>query len=403
MKYAVRMRIRVAILFAAAALAIGGCKRTNKSKSEHNPPAATADQPTAPAAAKKSAACASVDDCTPRCDGGDAVACRELGALLRHGAAGRDPDLARARATYEKACKAGDQPACAALGDMLLNGLGGDQNHARALQLSNAACAAGVGSGCQNAGIMHLVGAGVAVDKDAARDAFARAAKAFQPACDGGDADACADLGLLHERGLVSAGDATSPLSLYEKSCTGGSDKGCVTLANALVAGKITQPDPQRAIGLLTDACNRGAGEACNQLGRFYMNGAPGIGQSSEQAYAMFQKACDNAYAPGCGTMAELMMDGQIKTGGPAQALKLYQRSCKLGDTTGCYRMGQMSMVDPSPENVDKAIGYYGQACNMGMGPACRELAGLIKSKEPDRAKELRALACRLGDTESCD
>ena len=82
------------------------------------------------------------------CTLGDMAGCNNLGTVYQFGSTGfRDPD--KAAALYEQACSNGEMDGCANLGLLLLNMPGAvSQDKARARQLLQKACSAGVARAC---------------------------------------------------------------------------------------------------------------------------------------------------------------------------------------------------------------------------------------------------------------
>ncbi len=109
------------------------------------------------------------------CQRDDPYACTATGDLARNPPRGEDPDPARARWHYDKACVLGDGEGCYALVEQL----GADQP-ARVVVLLDRACELGEPRGCARAGDEYASGERVARN-------LTRAAAAWQLACDSGE------------------------------------------------------------------------------------------------------------------------------------------------------------------------------------------------------------------------
>ncbi len=109
------------------------------------------------------------------CQRDDPYACTAMGDLSLNPPRGEEPDPARARWHYDKACVLGDGEGCYALVEQL----GGEQP-ARIVVLLDRACELGEPRGCARAGDEYASGERVARNME-------RAAAAWQVACDSGE------------------------------------------------------------------------------------------------------------------------------------------------------------------------------------------------------------------------
>lgn len=109
------------------------------------------------------------------CQRDDRYACTATGNLARNPPRGEDPDPARARWHYDKACRLGDGEGCYALVEQL-----GDEQPARVVVLLDRACELGEPRGCARAGDEYASGERTARNME-------RAAAAWQLACDSGE------------------------------------------------------------------------------------------------------------------------------------------------------------------------------------------------------------------------
>jgi TPR repeat protein len=85
----------------------------------------------------------------------------------------------------------------------------------------------------------------------------------------------------------------------------------------------------------------------------------------------------------------------------PVAAIRFYTEACRRGVATGCFRQGWLTAVGLGvDEDAERAEELYDQACNLGSGGACRELARLWQEPEraPDRVRLLeRSCALHYG------
>jgi serine/threonine protein kinase len=158
------------------------------------------------------------------CDGGDALACSNPGAMHADPAGIASDDAnARARVLYRQACDGGDASGCSNLGLMLAHGTGGIRDEAQAATLYKKACDGGNAVGCSNLGLAYANGHGVSQDS-------ARAFVLFKQACAGGAAPGCSSLGSMYETGTAVALDRAEAVRLYRLGCNAGNDWGCSQL-----------------------------------------------------------------------------------------------------------------------------------------------------------------------------
>jgi TPR repeat protein len=109
------------------------------------------------------------------CQRDDPYACTATGDLARNPPRGEDPDPARARWHYDKACVLGDGEGCYALVEQLAG-----EQPARVVVLLDRACELGEPRGCARAGDEYASGERVARNME-------RASAAWQAACDSGE------------------------------------------------------------------------------------------------------------------------------------------------------------------------------------------------------------------------
>ena len=122
-----------------------------------------------------------------------------------------------------------------------------------------------------------------------------------------------------------------------------------------------------------SEQCDKGNGESCNTLGAMY------------QRYR-----------------------GPDKKPDYARAEKLYQASCNRNNAKGCANLGSLYRYGyPGVAKNDDAFKKYGtQACNMGEGRGCRDLATyyFMRPEESERVKAgpLLLRSCNSGYPEGC-
>jgi hypothetical protein len=154
-------RIGVLVLLVATA----ACSKSQESKPEK---------------AAEPAALANKDE---KCPGGTVKGCLQAAQEAE-----KKGDAARAFELHERVCEAGVARECTVLGSLVWQGRGVSADPARAYTLYLRACEGGDAAGCFNAAICHRTGA-------CAEKSDEQATKLLRRACDGGDSRACATLG----------------------------------------------------------------------------------------------------------------------------------------------------------------------------------------------------------------
>jgi TPR repeat protein len=241
--------------------------------------------------------CASIQP-TPRsielfdraCAAKDGEACSELS---RRYLCGIDvaQDLARAAALEEQACDLDFIPACAHVAQLTAYPQAVVEP-AAAFRDADKGCKAGDPDACVALGVAYLQGLGTPPDP-------ARAAAIFTAGCERGDFAACSSLAMQTALGLGVAKDLPRAAALAERACGAGMPLACHTLGSV----KFEQGDVRRAEALLAETCALPArASSCDNLGLLYARG--GV---RDKAAAAFRRGCEQAYAPACTHLGQLM------------------------------------------------------------------------------------------------
>lgn len=87
-----------------------------------------------------------------------------------------------------------------------------------------------------------------------------------------------------------------------------------------------------------TQACLGGTLTGCHAaaLDAYYAKASP---DTDARALALFQKACDQGYAPSCNGLGVLYAEGRGVGKDPVRAASLYRRSCEADASTGCQHL----------------------------------------------------------------
>jgi TPR repeat protein/tRNA A-37 threonylcarbamoyl transferase component Bud32 len=313
------------------------------------------------------------DHWRPECTNRRATACVGLADLLAGGQGGPvdgpgATGLYRWVADlYADRCDRRPGPSCAALAALYDAGQGVGADPQRAAALRERACEGGDSEVCVSLGDTYREGRGVAADSGRATALYLRAREAFAAPCDAGDLPRCLALGDLLRDGRGGAADPAQALTRYQQACAAGEQRGCARVG-ALLLAEGPLRDLARGETVLQTACDAGEPEACTALGHLRVDIQHAVG-----SVALFQRACDGGSPAGCRELA------------------------------GAYLRGQSVAAD-----IGRGLALLDRACVADDFEACDDLAGLLSGERTDvppqreRARALRAVACRGGVAEAC-
>lgn len=213
------------------------------------------------------------------CRSGEPRGCTSVGDALWMGAANVTKDVRTAVRYYTAGCNGGDAMACTNLG-VLYMGAGSPIvpiDAKKSLELSVRACNGGVSTACGNTGLRYEFGMDVPKDLGMAEALFKRA-------CQISDGD-CLRLGILYQHGVGGHRDDRVASALYERSCSASeaATSGFPALAchlNAKVYGAPTRSIDaealKRTLEVMKPQCEEKISRACS----FYGVAAHALGRS---------------------------------------------------------------------------------------------------------------------------
>jgi TPR repeat protein len=158
--------------------------------------------------------------------------------------------------------------------------------------------------------------------------------------------------------------DAARAATLQGQACSYGDARGCVALARLFLPGSGARPEPARAVALLEQGCTLRSLTACSML-------------------------------------AGILERGELASRDLGRARSLYVKTCDGGLAGDCYSLAHLVQRAQGARNV-AAFDLLGRGCNGGSTPACRELASLYGSREPEKALVYYRKACAAGDAPAC-
>ena len=198
------------------------------------------------------------------CDLGNAEGCYDLALELGN--------TEEAAVAYEQACDGGNALACTNLGYMYEHGEGVAKDLEAGLRLfrkgcDGSACTGPNNLGCVNLGRAYRDGIGTPVDA-------VRAMGLFRDVCERTPVNeqdgqtihrSCSLAGTIILFGKVPVRDVSRALSLLEKGCAAGDTFGCFNLGVLYEFGDEVTKDATRAAKYYARACERGDAEACQR------------------------------------------------------------------------------------------------------------------------------------------
>jgi len=283
-----------------------------------------------------------------------------------------DTDRAKANRFYETACDGEQATACNKLGFSYESGLGIAKDTAKARAFYEKGCTLGGAMACRNAAILLRDGAAGEPDQKAA---FAL----FEKACKGDDAPGCYDVGFSYANARGVEKSYQNAAVALEKSCTGKVAEACAMLGAILVGGGDgLEKNVPRGVSMLIDGCQQDDFQACGNLA--VLSSTKVIDDpTAEKRAAWAEKACTGKYAGGCVELALLFERG---LGGKKRDLKealTYQiKACDLDSAIGCNNVGLMMEKGLGiAKNPERAAESYARACKLGLEEACKEAATL--------------------------
>ncbi len=342
--------------------------------------------------------------CAAQCGKGDVGSCYHLGI---HYLSGKDlpRDDARAADLFEKSCGAGIAQACYARAKQQLRDIQSGKvspdgaGRAKVREFADKACDLGDGWACFSAAEWYLSeGPQAVLPKDPTR-----AVAFLRRGCDLGYGPSCSALGKMLVEGKLAAKDVAVAVGVLQRACEGGETEDCVDLGDILRKGQGASKDGVKAIAAYQRGCNLGDMRACNAAGSVYGEG-DGVPRDVAKAYSFFEKGCPEKGfgADACTSLAGMYERGTGIPKDMARAAALYERACGSG---GCLRAAEIwQHGDGVTADPARAFSLYEKACTQwGEKKACDAFGPLLERKDKERARSFYADQCtRTQDKAAC-
>jgi uncharacterized protein len=198
---------------------------------------------------------------------------------------------------------------------------------------------------------------------------------ALLAACKAGKGQACLDAGVRTINGKGAPKDPARALELYQKACTLKVGKACGYASNLLL-GDGGALDEKKSRALRERGCALDDSSSCNNLGSAWADGKDGVDRRDfKKARGYWERACKLRDGLGCFNVGNAHRLGEGVKVDMKQALARFQQSCDLGESKGCTELAILYYEGKAvPKNVPKAIELLGRACSLGSQIGCKNL-----------------------------
>lgn len=146
------------------------------------------------------------------------------------------------------------------------------------------------------------------------------------------------------------------------------------------------------------------------RLGSLSYYGDGGLPEDRAAAQALYEEACAMSGQPGaataCSNLALMLADGDNEAE-HARGVALLETACAEGEMGACVNLGvEFEYGEAVPQDLDRAMALYRQACDGGEPLGCNNLAnGMVEGTAPGGMAEANALfrqACVNGEARGC-
>ena len=266
-----------------------------------------------------------------------------------------------------------------------------------------------------------LVCLGACEQKDPAQKLFEQGSAAFDPddradairyyeqACELNHAEACAELGYAYySKDELPTQDLTKSLAAFERACGLGSGDGCTGAAGWWELESETEPKYALIIPFLERGCELDAKISCYDLGSRYMDGE-GVESDPVKGRGLLEKSCMLGDETGCYDYAILLREAVGGWVNFEKARELFYAGCHEHDLPhACNDYGEMLLTgDGGDADVDGGLEYFTKACEAELNYACTNVAVVHAGEAygrvvPELEAEFSIRGCELGDAKGC-
>ncbi len=169
-----------------------------------------------------------------------------------------------------------------------------------------------------------------------------KAAQWYRAGCDYGDGPCCNQLGVLHAEGEGVAKDMATALALFKQACDGGAGRGCLNLGISYHHGRGVKADSKRAAELYQAGCRLKSTSACYNLGVCTRDGI-GVERDPRAAVPFFAAACSKRHYEACVNLGLLYLDDDVGRN-EARARHAFAQACKGGLDDACQGLRDLEI-----------------------------------------------------------
>jgi TPR repeat protein len=250
----------------------------------------------------------------------------------------------------------------------------------------HAGCAARASIACAGEAVAIAHGEGVPADPK-------RGVAMLETSCAAGEGFACGELAEIEMKGALGV---TGKEEQGKRRAAEACEKHGGWPCSSATAGVDQQKEPARVVGLIQRACDGGDVMACYQLGQAYGDGAPGLVEpDATRATSLYEKGCAGDFAQACFNLAWQYERGAGVKADDHRAHELFERSCTLGDASGC-------------DELARREGNARRYCDLWGAQACYDVALEVSQKHGETAEaaadiiDAGLLACERGHDGAC-
>ena len=214
----------------------------------------------------------------------------------------------------------------------------------------------------------------------------------------------CVELGDLLQAGPISATRLDS-FSAYLKACKLGDQEGCTLLGDYVDRWGIDHPRVQQAERSLKEACEASEQQACVGAAHLLVRHEP-KSEAYAEALGLFDASCKAGIAGACISGAEQRRIGKAKKVEAMSPMEMWEAACEKDSPAGCAGLGERFAQRKA--TWDNAYEAWNKACNTGDAGACTQLGKFVLNRhsepwpqeQPSRAYLKQG--CENGSAEGC-
>jgi hypothetical protein len=307
----------------------------------------------------------------------------------------------------EEACRSGKADLCGALAWMYAQGSRVPTDLPRAALLAQRGCQLGSERACA---MRQQIARLQSVEKELAQESAKVGAGVAQAVekCNEGEVVFCV-MAAFYSGLTVDERTAEARLNLYlDKACAIDSSEACLA---SLALYEDSPPQIQARYDsrhfiqkTCEKACNAKSWQACYMLGEFNKAGKH-MPRDSARAFSFYSRACDGGFLRACGDVGVAYLRNEATPRDMPQVLQALGQGCEAENGGACVALGLLSRhgVQGVPQNLEKALGFFQRACQLGQEVGCKNAAALppppaapARTAEAGDVKPLQPLVIEL-------